>query len=693
MRSEAAALAEIPATWSIPADLWAVWRPPTRLAVSEWADAHRYLSAESSAEPGRWRTERAEYLRGILDAFSDPLVETVVVQASAQVGKTETLNNVVGYFIDQDPAPMQVVQPDLKMAEAWSKDRLAPMLRDTPTLRGKVADAKSKSAENRILHKRFDGGHITVSGSNAPASLASRPIRVVLCDECDRFPESAGTEGDPIALVRKRATTFWNRKIGLFSTPTVRGKSRIETAYLESDRRVYRVPCPSCGVRQVLRWAQVRFENRDPETSYYLCESEPCSARWTEGDRIRGIRFGTWHATAPFKGIAGFHLSELLSPWVQLREIVDGHLKALGHRERRRAWVNLSLGETFQEEGTEVDSVALAARREVYAAEVPAGVVLLTASIDVQGDRLELKVVGHAATDPPETWVIRHQVIASSPSDPATWRAALDVLTREWAHESGLRMRISATAVDTHGRHTLEAYKFCKANRHRRVYAIRGTSGAGKAPIGRPSTSNALRVPLYTVNVDVFKERLFSRLEVAPPDAPAGDLASSLEARGVEGARGIAERLERALARRPVPGLIHFPDELDDEYFEQLTAERLEPRYSHGVARFVWRKIRTRNEALDLFVYCLVAFDILRPDLRAIARRLERRIAEAAAARDAAGRGDSAETELEALELDQVDRKLDAAARARERHEQAVEAAQRGRRKGRRGSYVRGWRR
>lgn len=576
---------------------------------------------------------------------------------------------------------MQVVYPDLKMAEAWSKDRLAPMLRDSPTLRGKVADAKSKSAENRILHKRFPGGHITVSGSNAPASLASRPIRVVLCDEVDRFPLSAGTEGDPIALVRKRATTFWNRKVGLLSTPTVRGRSRIEVAYLESDRRVYRVPCPECGTRQVLRWAQVRFENRDPDSAVYLCESEACGARWHDGDRIRAVRFGTWHATAPSKGIAGFHINELLSPWVQLREIVDGHLKALGHRERRRAWVNLSLGETFQDEGVDLDANALAARRETYAAEVPAGVVLLTAAVDVQGDRLELKVLGHSASDPPETWVIRHQVIPISPGDPAAWRAALDVLTREWEHELGVKLRIAATAVDTHGHHTQEAYRFCKANRHRRVYAIRGTSGVGKPPIGRPSRSNILRVPLYTVNVDVYKERLFSRLGVAPREEPAADLAAALEAEGA------------AAAHVSTPGLVHFRDELDEEYFEQLTAERLEPRYSRGEATYVWRKVRTRNEALDLFVYCLVAFDILRPDLRAIERRFKRRIAESEAARHAASRGDSAEPELEPLELDQVDEQRAAARRARERHEKAVEAAIRGRRKPGRGSYVRGWRR
>jgi phage terminase large subunit GpA-like protein len=194
--------------------------PPPDIKVSDWADEERRLSPEASAEPGQWLTSRAEYQRGIMDAFSDPNIETVVIMSSAQVGKTEILNNVIGYHVSQDPSPMLVVQPTLDMAQTWSKDRLAPMLRDTPILQGLVKDPRARDSGNTTLHKIFPGGHITACGANSPSSLASRPVRLVLCDEVDRYPVSAGSEGDPVSLARKRATTFWNRKIGLFSTPT-----------------------------------------------------------------------------------------------------------------------------------------------------------------------------------------------------------------------------------------------------------------------------------------------------------------------------------------------------------------------------------------------------------------------------------------------------------------------------------------
>jgi hypothetical protein len=231
-----------------------VLTPPPELTISDWADANRRLSSEASAEPGRWRTSRAEYQRGIMDAISDARVETVVVMSSSQTGKTEAQLCAVGYHIDRDPAPIMVVMPTERDAETWSKDRFSPMARDTPCLVGKIADPKSRDGTNKILHKRFPGGHLTIVGANAPSGLASRPIRLLFCDEVDRYPFSAGAEGDPVNLAKKRTVTFWNRKIVLVSTPTIRGASRIETAYAESDQRQFRVPCPECGTEQVLRW-------------------------------------------------------------------------------------------------------------------------------------------------------------------------------------------------------------------------------------------------------------------------------------------------------------------------------------------------------------------------------------------------------------------------------------------------------
>src|SRR3990172_3045650 len=234
---------------------WLV-RPPPKLTVSQWADRHRKLSPESSAEPGQWFTSRAEYQRGIMDAVSDPPIQTVVVMSSAQVGNTEIINNVIGFHIHQAPAPILIVQPTIEMAEVWSKDRLAPMLRDTPVLKGLVKDPRSRDSGNTLRQKSFPGVQIAMAGANSAASLASRPVRLVGMDEVDRFPPSAGTEGDPVKLAIKPTPNFWNRKVILTSTPTTKGASRIEAAWEESDQRIYEVPCPVCGSFQVLLWGR-----------------------------------------------------------------------------------------------------------------------------------------------------------------------------------------------------------------------------------------------------------------------------------------------------------------------------------------------------------------------------------------------------------------------------------------------------
>ena len=223
-------------------------RPPPKLTVSQWADTYRQLSRESSAVSGQWSTSKAEYQRGMMDAVSDSRYETVVLMTCAQIGKTELINNVLGYHIHQDPAPILVVHPTVEMANAWSKDRLSPAIRDTPVLTRLIADPKSRDSGNTVLHKSFTGGRVTASGANSPASLASRPCRLILMDEVDRFPLSAGAEGDPVGLAKRRSATYYNRKIVLVSTPTETGASRIATAYEESDQT--QILCPLSALRR-----------------------------------------------------------------------------------------------------------------------------------------------------------------------------------------------------------------------------------------------------------------------------------------------------------------------------------------------------------------------------------------------------------------------------------------------------------
>jgi len=296
-----------------------------------------------------------------MDAVCDREVESIVIRASAQVGKTEILNNIAGYYIHQDPAPILLLQPTLEIAEAWSKDRFAPMIRDTAALSELIKDPRSRDSGNTLLHKKFPGGHITMAGANSPASLASRPIRIVLMDEVDRYPLSAGAEGDPRSLAKKRSTTFWNRKDIQASTPTVKGISPIDAAYENSDQRLYYVPCTHCGEYQYLKWAQVKWD-KEPEEAYYVCEC--CGVVLTDSDKPAMLAAGEWRAEMPFKGVAGFHLSELYSPWVTFGQIAKNFTIAKLLPETLKTWVNTSLGESWEEAGEGLDEDSLMGRRE-----------------------------------------------------------------------------------------------------------------------------------------------------------------------------------------------------------------------------------------------------------------------------------------------------------------------------------------
>lgn len=560
------------------------WKSPPTLTVSEWSDAYRQLSSESSAEPGRWLTARAEYQRGIMDALNEPDIETVVIMSSAQVGKTEILNNMVGYHIDQDPAPMLLLQPTLEMAQAWSKDRLAPMIRDTSRLIEKVDPAQSRKTGNTLLHKVFPGGHITMAGANSPASLASRPIRIVLADEVDRYPVSAGTEGDPVNLARKRTTTFHNRKILLTSTPTIKGVSRIEYEFSQSDQRRFFVPCPECGHSQFLEWSHVKW-TESPDDAAYCCDG--CGALWSDAQRLGAISKGEWRATAPYTGKAGFHLSEIYSPWVPLSKMVRSFLDAKDNQELLKTFVNTSLGESWEDRGETLDYNELYARREEYANDVPDGARILTAGIDVQRDRLEMEVVAWGQGE--ESWNVDYRVIPGDTSRDEVWQDLEDALNNTYTHETGKALNIAAAVIDS-GDQTTRVYDYVKKSSHHRLFAGKGVAGAGR-PVAQVSRSKSgkrsRQVDLYQIGVDDAKGTIYARLKMQE----AG------------------------------PGYCHFPLSRELEYFDQLTAERLVTKFHRGFPRKEWVKARNRNEALDCRVYAYAALKILNPAWSSVERR------------------------------------------------------------------------
>ena len=243
------------------------FKPPKKLSLSEWADEYAYLSAESSAEGGRWHT--LPYQKAMMDAITDPKIEQVTVMKSARVGYSKILNHIIAYHIHQDPCGIMVVQPTIEDAAGYSKEEIAPMIRDTKVLTNLVSDAKTRDSNNTILQKQFPGGVLSLVGANSARGFRRVSRRIVLFDETDGYPASAGTEGDQIKLGIARTQYFWNRKIVAGSTPTIKDFSRIERLFEQSDQRRYYVPCPHCGHMQYLRWPNMRWQDDDPLTASY----------------------------------------------------------------------------------------------------------------------------------------------------------------------------------------------------------------------------------------------------------------------------------------------------------------------------------------------------------------------------------------------------------------------------------------
>jgi phage terminase large subunit GpA-like protein len=535
-----------------------------------------------------------------MDAVSDPRVERVVIMASARVGKTEVINNLVGYHVGQDPAPILVVYPTEAAAEEWSRDKLAPMLRDSPTLRTKIAPARSRDSQNTTLHKVFTGGRLYVVGANAPTGLAAKNIRILCCDEVDRYGANAGGDGDPVAQGVKRTQNFWNRKIILASSPKLKGKSRIEAEYLASDQRRYYVPCPHCDHQQVLRWENVKWpehgtrEERADAAAYHCGE---CGAAWTDAERWEAVAFaaargGGWRAENPGSRVAGFHLSVLYSPWRSITETVNEWL-GCEKPEEYQVFVNTSLGETWQERGDAPDHDRLLERREDFPmGVVPPGALCLTAGVDVQEDRLECDVWGWG--EGLTSWLVDHVAIPGSPREWATWEALAAVLARDWPCDGGGTMRIGKACVDTGGRDTAAVYGHLRALHDPRVAPVKGVAGFDRTqPVQGPTKVDALvngrklrrGLQLYTVAVATWKADLYRRLWLKRGDAEAP------------------------------AGWVHIPRAVDAEWVKQLVSEQLTTvKDKRGFARQEWSKLRDRNEALDCAVYARAALWLLGAD-------------------------------------------------------------------------------
>lgn len=569
------------------------------ITVSQWADANRVLSPEASAEPGRWKTARVPYAREWMDVFNDPFVHTVTLMTSSQVAKSETLNNVCGYYIEYDPCPIMFIQPTLDRMKDYSKKRIAPMIRDTPSLNAVVAKESARESDNTMLSKAFVGGHLLMTGANAASALASNPIRVILADEIDRYPKDVDNEGDPLSLAIVRTTTFSNRKIGQTSTPTIKGESRVEEEFELSDKRRYFVPCPHCGEAQILKWDNLKYERESEENEnivsvYYVCDVSGCQIE--PQYKLEMIDKGEWIAEKPCNGHAGFHINALYSVWLSWKELAERFVKAknaakAGKPELLKVFVNTMLGETWDmnREGAEISG--LETRAEEYAAQVPQGVLLLTAGVDVQGDRIECEIVGWGAGF--ESWSLNYYVLQGNPAEQQIWSELREILLRQYeceredARGERLQRTVDVACIDSGGHHTQQVYDFTRANAGYNFLAIKGSSTGAKEAIAKRPTKLKGGARLWMVGTSLIKDMLFPMLKVEEAGA----------------------------------GYCHFPTGYDAEYFKQLTAEKrvkkvkkFDKNDPHGYSQWVYKKIRARNEALDCRVYAMAAAFWLNPN-------------------------------------------------------------------------------
>jgi len=555
------------------------------MTLSEWADSYAYLSAESSAEGGRWHT--LPYQKGIMDAITNPKIEQISVMKSARVGYSKILNHVAAFHIHQDPCPIMIVQPTIEDAQGYSKEEIAPMLRDTPCLKGVVSEAKSKDGANTILQKQFPGGSLSLVGANSPRGFRRVSRRVVLFDEVDGYPPSAGTEGDQIKLGIRRTEYYWNRKIVAGSTPTVKDFSRVERMFLQGDQRRYFVPCPDCGHMQYLKWANMKWRDNDPDTASYCCES--CGV-WIPAAKKRWmVERGEWRPTAPGNGKhVSFHIwaAYSYSPNASWSTLVEEFLDAKNDAEQLKTFVNTVLGETWEDEyASKVNADGLSERSadEKYKqGVVPSEALLLTVGCDTQDDRLSLSVWGWGREE--QGWLIDRVKIYGDPSRKEVWKQLDEIVQTPYESEDGRKLKPMVVAIDSGGHHTSEVYQYARERQSLGVIAIKGMSTKNKPPIGKASKvdlnaqGKTLKkgAQLFPVGSDTIKSLLFGRLK-------HNDVG---------------------------PGYLHFYPTVEKDYFEELTAEKQILKYKNGFPVRVWVKSSSaRNEALDELVYAYAALN------------------------------------------------------------------------------------
>lgn len=585
--------------------------PPPSLTNTAWAESHRVLSAKDSSEPGPYRITRTPYALEPQDALSPASrIEEVVLMWGAQTSKTTIGGNWIGASIDMMPGPIMIVQPTLDLAKRYSRQRLVPLIDESERLRSKIADNRSRDDSNTILLKEYPGGFIAITGANSAAGLRSIPIRDIFFDEIDAYPFDVDGEGDPIDLAQARQSTFPRRKRLKTSTPTIKGASRIESAFHATDRRYYHIACPHCGELQRLEWGAktaygIKWRkdaagNPLPDTVHYVCKHNGCIIEeHHKSEFLRCQQLGGQARWIPENPDAnprrrGYHLSSLYSPlgFLSWRELVEEWIAAIaaqrtGDSEKLKTFTNTRLAETWEEQGQGADSKSLGARAEDYELGiVPRAGLMLTMGVDTQPDRLEARVWAFGRGE--ESWLVGRHILYGDPNldegtEGSPWTRLTEIRRTPVLNAVGAQMLIEATCVDSGGHNTHAVYAYCRAHSHANVLAVKGASQYGRPVIGRPSAIDinwrgktiARGVKVWQIGTDTAKHLLHGRMRI-----------------GQVG-----------------PGYVHVPKALaSTDEFEQMTAARLMPATVNGKAVMRWiTPAGQREEGGDCMVYAYAA--------------------------------------------------------------------------------------
>jgi phage terminase large subunit GpA-like protein len=562
--------------------------PPERPTPSEWAVKEFRLSKEASAEPGHFSFDRAPYQRGILDALALPTTKQVVLMLSSQTGKTTMELVTLGYFVVNDPCPILWVCPSLQEAERTSKTRISPMIRDCPSLKTKFGKQRERDSGNTLLMKSFPGGQLIMSGSNSPSSLSSYPIRMVIFDEVDRCDGSAGDEGDFVDLAVTRTLRFWNSLIFMASTPAIKGESRIEKAYLQSNQQEFWVKCPHCGEPQNLTWEGIKYTGKgtdsfDTSDLLYFCRH--CGAGIPESAKYDMISGGKWTAQSDGQpGIVGFGgLNELYAPGSQWRDLAMGYQAAYQDQLRLQVFVNTRLGLPYEPEGKiefDWENLMVRAGSSQYSSgHIPADVLYMTSGVDVQGDRLECSIFGWAENE--QCFLISHTQLWGNPIEDAVWQSLEELLTQQYQHPLGGKIRVGRAFVDS-SYLAHDVYAQTKRRSRLNWIPIKGREGdrpllstPKKVDINWRGQTMRNGVTYFMVGIDAIKQTLLTRCKIETPGK----------------------------------NYLNVPQDLTDFWAKGFAGSEVQvAKFTNGRRRWVWEKVYgVFNEPLDCAVYAYAA--------------------------------------------------------------------------------------